>query len=62
MKLSFQTNFDKEKINNFFRNIYTLNLLNYLILKKIMKKLVIHQDEIMQHLLGLFQFLFSIQF
>ena len=52
--LSFQTSFDKEKINNLFSNIYTLNLLELFDLKKNYENLGYSSSEIKLHLLGLF--------
>ncbi len=52
--LIFQTNFDKEKINNLFSNISTLNLLELFDLKKNYENLGYSSNEIKLHLLGLF--------
>tara|TARA_Y100000992_G_C21267647_1_gene494839 strand:- start:456 stop:1535 length:1080 start_codon:yes stop_codon:yes gene_type:complete len=52
--LSFQTNFDKEKINNLFSNISTLNLLELFDLKKNYENLGYSSNEIKLHLLSLF--------
>jgi lipopolysaccharide export system permease protein len=52
--ISLQTNFDKEKINNLFSNISTLNLIELFNLKKDYEKLGYSADEIIIHLLKLF--------
>ena len=49
----FETNFDKEKINNLFSNISTLNLLELFDLKKDYENLGYSADEIIIHLLRL---------
>ena len=53
-QLNFQTNFDKEKINNLFSNISTLNLLELFDLKSDYENLGYSSDEILIHLLKLF--------
>ncbi len=52
-KITLQTNFDKEKINNLFSNISTLNLLELFDLKKDYENLGYSSDEIVIHLLRL---------
>jgi len=52
--ISLQTNFDKEKINNLFSNISTLNLIELFNLKKDYEELGYSADEIIIHLLKLF--------
>ena len=52
-EFNLQTNFDREKINSLFSNMYTLNLLELFNLKKDYEKLGYSSDEITQHLLGL---------
>ncbi len=51
--LIYATNFNKEKINNLFSNISTLNLLELFDLKKDYEKLGYSSDEIVIHLLKL---------
>ena len=51
--LIYVTNFNKEKINNLFSNISTLNLLELFDLKKDYEKLGYSSDEIVIHLLKL---------
>ena len=52
--ITFQTNFDKERINNLFSNISTLNLLELFDLKKNYENLGYSSNEIKLHLLNLF--------
>jgi len=60
--LILQSNFDRQKINNLFSNISTLNLLELFSLKKDYENLGYSSDEIKIHLLKLFStpFLFSV--
>ena len=53
-KFEFETNFDKQKINNLFSNISTLNIMELFNLKKDYQKLGYSSDEITIHLLKLF--------
>ena len=53
-KFEFETNFDKQKINNLFSNISTLNIMELFDLKKDYQKLGYSSDEITIHLLKLF--------
>ncbi len=53
-RLTFKTNFDKDRISNLFSNISTLNLLELFDLKKDYQNLGYSTDEIAIHLLKLF--------
>ena len=53
-ELKIKSNFDREKINNLFSNISTLNLIELFDLKKDYEKLGYSSDEIVIHLLRLF--------
>ena len=53
-QISYMTNFNKDKINNLFANISTLNLLELFDLKSDFEKLGYSSDEIVIHVLKLF--------